>query len=447
MSAIKKLLSVFQNIHFQSLLGNGVMAVFGMVTVAILYRALSIIEVGVYVLFMTIFGLVDNLKGGFLTNPYIKFYSGSGEGRSREVAGSAWVLVLMVTLGVVMVNIPAYFLIPHIKSFGVVLFVKFFAITFLSTVPSFMANLAVQSEKRFDQLLWLRLINQILFTGTVVVLIIIKKSSLTNIILAYIVANIVTSIVMLVLGWTKLRYIRYATKATVIEIANFGKYSMGTSLSSNLFGFTDTMMITIFLGPAGLALYNLGVKLNQIVEIPMLSFAASGFPLLSAFYNNNQPEEMIHTMKKLIGMLSIAIAAIAIVAVIFAEPIIGLVGGAKYIHTEAPNLFRIFISITIFYPADRFLALTLDVIHKPKINFYKILVMLVVNLVADYVAVSIFKTVYAIALTNVFPVLVAIVIAYVPLNKFHKFNFWNIYVVGYKETILFVKETYSSLIT
>ena len=447
MQVIKKLLSVFKNIHFQSLLGNGVMAVFSMLTVAILYRALSIVEVGVYVLFMTVFGLVDNIKGGFLTAPYIKFYSGAGEERSREVAGSSWVLVLIVSLIVVLLNVPAYFAIPFVKNIGLILFIKFFALTFVSSVPHFMANLAVQSDKRFDRLLWLRLINQFLFTGTVVVLIFIKKSSLNNIIITYIAANAITSITMIALGWARIGDIKYATRSSMKEIADFGKYSMGTSLSANLFGFTDTLMITVFLGPAGLALYNLGSKLNQIVEIPMLSFAASTFPILSGFYNNKQPDELMYTMKKLIGMLSFVIAIAAVIAVIFAEPIIGIVGGAKYIHTQAPNLFRIFISITIFYPADRFFALTLDVIHMPKVNFYKILVMVVVNLVADYVAVTIFKSVYAIALTNIFPVLVAIVISYFPLNKYFKFSFWNIYVVGYKETVLLVKQAYNSLIT
>lgn len=446
MPVIKKLLSVFKNIHFQSLLGNGVMAVFSMVTIGILYRAMSILEAGVYVLFMTVFGLVDNIKGGFLTTPYIKFYSGSGKEREREVAGSSWILVLIVALIIVLLNVPAFFLIPYVHNIGWVLFIKFFAITFVSSVPHFMANLAVQSEKRFDRLLWLRLINQFLFTGSVVVLIIIKKSTLDNIIIAYIAANAITSIAVMLFGWTLVGNIKYATKTAIKEIADFGKYSMGTSLSSNLFGFTDTMMITVFLGPAGLALYNLGSKLNQIVEIPMVSFAASTFPILSGYYNTRQPEELMYTMKKLIGMLSLAVAVAAIIAVIFAEPIIGLVGGAKYIHTEASNLFRIFISITIFYPADRFFALTLDAIHKPKINFYKILVMLAVNLVADYVAVSIFRSVYAIALTTIFPVLVAIIISYYPLNKYHRFNFLNIYVVGYKEIILFIKETYQSLL-
>jgi len=184
---------------------------------------------------------VDTLKGGFLTNAYIKFYSGMDEARSNEVAGSAWSLVLIVSTIVVAVNIPVYFAIPYIKTPGVVLFIKYFALTFLSTLPSFMANLAVQGDKRFDLLLWMRLVNQVLFTVGVIVLIYLKKSTLDNVILSYIISNALASVFTMLAGWTKFTTIRHSTRKTVLEIAHFGKYSMGTSLSSNLFRVTDNI--------------------------------------------------------------------------------------------------------------------------------------------------------------------------------------------------------------
>jgi O-antigen/teichoic acid export membrane protein len=444
MSFISKVLSPFKNIHFQSLLGNGVMAGFGMLTFSILLRALNPSDMGMYFIFMTIFGLVDTLKGGFLTNAYIKFYSGMEESRAKEVAGSAWSLVLIVSAAVVIINIPLYYAIPYIKNDSVAIFIKYFALTFLSTLPSFMANLAVQGDKRFDKLLWMRLINQVLFTTTVIILIYLKKSTLDNVLISYIGANAIASLFTMLAGWTKFATIRHSSRKTVLEIAHFGKYSMGTSLSSNLFRVTDNMFL-LALGPVAVTLYNIGGKLNQIVEIPMLSFAASGMPSLSGYYNHGDKEAMMHTMKKMVGMLSVAILLLSIIVIIFAEPIIALIGGSQYVNTPAPNLLRIFIGISFLFPADRFFALTLDVIHKPKINFYKILVMLAVNLIADYIAVSIYKSVYAIVITNVFPVIVAIVIAYVPLNKYQKFSFWNIYILGFKELAMLIKHTYQTL--
>ena len=154
---------------------------------------------------------------------------------------------------------------------------------------------------------------------------------------------------------------------------------------------------------------------------------------------------MMHVLKKLIGMLSIALFVVAALAIAFADPLVILLGGDKYIGSEAPNIFRIFISMAVLFPADRYFAITLDVIKKPQINFYKILVMLAINLVADFVGVTLFKSVYAVALTNLLPLLAAIIIAYVPLQKYYKFNFWNMYVIGYHEINILIKYTYNSL--
>jgi O-antigen/teichoic acid export membrane protein len=445
MPFIKTILSSFKNIHFQSLLGNGVMSVFGMVTIAILYRALSVKEIGIYVFFMTILGLIDTFRSGFLTNSFIKFYSGTVNDRANEVAGSAWCLAIAITGISIFVNILTFFASSFIENEGMILCLRYFSLISVVTLPSFMANLVVQGDKRFDRLLWLRLINQILFTGIVIFLTFMKKSTLTSIVVTYILTNLIASLAAAVMGWTKIGSIRYFSKATFMDLFHFGKYSVGSSVSSNLFKVTDTFFINFFLGPAALAIYNLGGRLMQIIEIPLLSFAASGMPSLSEHYNKNQKAEMMYVMKKMIGMLSVAIVGLALISMIFAEPIIALIGGEKYIHTAAPNLFRIFMSMAILYPVDRFFALTLDVIHLPKINFYKLLIMLALNLLADYIGISIFKSVYAIAVANIFPILVSIIIAYVPLNRHLNFNFWNIYVVGYKEGILFVKHLYKTL--
>jgi len=154
---------------------------------------------------------------------------------------------------------------------------------------------------------------------------------------------------------------------------------------------------------------------------------------------------MMLVMKKLVGMLTVAIFVIAILAIIFADPLVILIGGDKYIGSAAPALFRIFMSTAILFPTDRFFAMTVDVIKKPKINFYKIIIMLAINLIGDYIGVTVFKSVYPVVITNFFPVLAAILITYFPLQKYYKFNFWSMYVIGYKEVIIFIKDIYHNL--
>jgi O-antigen/teichoic acid export membrane protein len=444
---IKKLLLVFKNIHFLSLLGNGMMSVFGMVTLAILYRKLSVPEMGVYIFLMAILGLIDTLRAGFLTITFIKFYSGTEKDRAEQVAGACWFIGLAITGISLVVNIPTYFLANLVSDEGLHLFLKYFSIVSVITLPSFMANCVVQADKRFDRLLWLKILTQGSFTLMIFLLAVFGKVTLESVLLVYALSNLLSSLASLLFRWTMISSVTKADKPTIHEMFHFGKYSMGTNISSNLFSVTNTFVINFLIGPAALAIFNLGGKLLQIIEIPMVSFAASGMPILSSHYNRHDKPEMIFTLKKLIGMMTVAMVPLVIIALIFAEPIIQLVGGKAYGSNEAPNLFRLFMVISLLYPADRFFALGLDVIHQPKINFYKILVMLIVNVVAVLIGITIYHSVYSIAIATIFPTLVAIFMTYGPLNTYYKFSFWSIYVLGYKESILFLKQMKQSVLT
>ncbi|MGA9651747.1 lipopolysaccharide biosynthesis protein [Pedobacter sp.] len=442
---LDKIIAIFKNVHFQSLFGNGVMAIIGLVSLAILYRSLSLPEVGVYIFVLTINGLMDTLRGGFLTITFIKFYSGTEGERAEKVAGSAWMLGLAITAMAVIINIPTYFVANFFTDKGTVISLKYFSIIPVVTLPSFMANCVVQSYKRFDRLLILRVLNQGTFALVIFILAILQKVTLNTVLLTFVGANLLSSACVLIFKWTKILSVRFADRKTTIELFHFGKYAMGTNISSSLFGLTSTFIVNFLIGPAALATCNLSAKFLQIIEIPLLSFAASGMPILSAQYNNGEKSELMYTLKKLVGMLSVALVPIAVFVLIFAEPLIHLMGGKEYVSTEAPNLLRIMIVCSLLWPADRFFALALDVIHLPKINFYKIWVMLIVNSIAIAIGLVIYKSVYSITVAMVFPTIVAIVMSYKPLNNFSNFKFWSIYVIGYKESLLFVKDFTKSL--
>ena len=435
---LKKIFSVFRNIHFQSLMGNGIMAGFGMLTFALLYRVLPE-DVGVYLFFVTVLNLTDTLRSGLLTTSFIKFYSGTAKERAHEVAGSAWLIGLLITGVAGIISIAGFIIFRHSENKGLVLFFKYFPLIFLVTLPSFMANIAVQGDKRFDRLLWLRFINQVLFVLAILILYVAKKATAETVVIAYILSNLITSIIIFCLRWTMIRAVKRATRTTSREIFNFGKFSVGTGISANLFNVINTFIINSYLGPTGLAIYNLGGKLIQVIEMPLLSFAASGMPTLAAHYNNDKKQDVIYVTKKMIGMLTTCMLPVTLISLIFAEPIIGLLGGEAYIHTEAPNLFRIFMCVALLYPVDRFLALTLDVIHMPKVNFYKVLVVLAVNIIICLTAIHFFPSVYTIVLSGILPTFLSIAISYRFLTKYMSFNFWNIYGVGAKETLSFLK--------
>lgn len=437
---LNSLKTKIQNKHFLSLSGNGVMSIMGMVTYSLLYHSLTITEMGIWVFFTTGFSLLDTFRSGFLTTAFIKFYSGSEESKMKEVIGSTWYIALFITAGFILLNIPAFLLDSYIHDTGFSMLLRWFGLAYLLTLPFYIATNIVQGDQRFDRLLYIRLINVGSFIVFVILLILNKIPSLNNILFAYLLSCFITSSFTLTMGWSKLSYLKNRTKACTLMMFNFGKFSVGTTLSSNLFKTTDTLIIKVLLGDAALAIYNLGTKLLEVIEIPLRSFAATGMPLLSAAFNQHRNKDVIFNMSKYIGMLTIALIPVVLFSLLFADLAIYIIGGQKYMDTEAANVLRLFMTFALLFPADRFFALTLDVIHRPHVNFIKVLVMLLANLVFDFVGVKVFGNVYGIALGSLVPTLIAVGVGYKALQIYSGFSFWNIFQIGYTEIIQLIKK-------
>lgn len=412
----------------------------GLITMTLIYRALSKSEAGTWVFFQSVLLLIDTFRSGFLTTAFIKFYAGASKQRSAEVAGSAWFLGIAVTGILVLISLSSFFFSNQITDDGLLLFFKWSGIYYAISLPWFLATCVIQGDQQFDRLLYIRLSNQGSFVVFIIAMIIAGKMTLQNVLFAYLLSNLITSIYALSKSWTCVTNLKQRSVNCIKEIYHFGKYSVGTSLSANMFNTSDTFIINFMLGKPALAIYNLGQTLMQLIEIPLRSFAVTAMPELATAYNANNRTGVIQIMKKYAGMLSVILIPVVLIGCALANLPIYIIGGGKYIGTEAANVFRLFLTFAIIFPPDRFFALTLDVIHKPKINFYKVLVMLAVNISTDFIGISLTHSVYGIAVATVFPILTGTLIGYWALNKYSQFTYLSIFKTGYNETLTFVRQ-------
>ena len=437
--ALPKFLAKINNKHFFSLAGNVIMSGLSIVIMGILYRALpDKAEMGNWVFFQYMFALVEMVRTGFLTNATIKFYAGAEKKRAAEVLGSTWVLATSITVGLMLINIPALLLVHVVKVEGLAFFLKWFGISYLFSLPSFIANCVLQAEGRFDRLLYMRLVNQLSLLLFIGVLIFLHKLTLETLVYSNLLSLLLTSLFVLLKGWTNLWTWKHRTIKGTLELYHFGKFSVMGFISSSLLRASDIFIIGATLGAEPVAKYNIGLKLMEVVEIPLRSFVATAFPSLSAQYNRGLKPEMIYTMKKYAGMLTIALIPVCVASVLFAGIPVYLINGAW--DTMPANVLRLFMTFSLLFPTDRFLALGLDVIHKPDVNFYKILVMLVVNIVTDFAGIALFGNIYGVAIATVFPLLVGIWIGYWSLKKYQPFTLWHIPAIGYAELKLLMRE-------
>jgi O-antigen/teichoic acid export membrane protein len=435
-------LSDLHNKHFLSLAGSAIPQVLSTITAGLLYRFLNMSDLGIYYIFITVYTLGDAVRNGFLQMGTIKFYAGTERERAKNVLGSVWYLALLLTGLLMALDAGAMFFLSHIHNKVTIVCIQWFGVTFISSLPFTIMYWILYADQKYGKVLWLQLINNGSMILYLVVLAITKKLTLESLLWCNLLTNCLASIVGLFWKLASVNVIVYRTKECTRELIDFGKFSLASTVTSKLLGSTDTFIINFMLGPAAVAIYNIPVRLMQIVEILLRSFVTTGVSAMAAAYNNNKIQYLVHLINKYIGILTLVFIPFTIAALLFSNVATYILAGSKYSGTEAANIFRILMVLALLYPLERFSGITLDIIHKPKINFYKVLIMFAVSMVADYLGISIFHSIYGIAFAAFFVILSGLFYAKFQINKDIRFSFSDIAVTGYTEAKALWKKTF-----
>lgn len=428
MSFLKKIV----NKHTISLLSNAAMPVIGMLVLSLMAHNLHKADFGNYIFFLIVFTLADTFRTGFMQTSVIKFYAGASKKRAINVAGSAWSIGFILTLSLVIINFLVYLFFKSSNP-DVVATIKWFGIIYLCTLPSAIASWLLPAEERFDKLLILQLVNQIGFLLCVLGLIFMHNINFQTVIYCYLANNIFTSLVCIFTGWSKIHTIKYKTKQSMKELVHFGKFSVGTTLVSTLLSSSDTFIIKSKFPVELVGVYYIPQRLLEIFQIPIRSFIATAMPeLSSAVYRKDQAGVAI-IMKRYAGMLTVLFIPIAIAAFILGGIVIHILFGKKFDNTDAVSIFRIFICYVMLLPIDKFFGITLDIIGKPHLNMIKVILMLIVNVLGDFIGIYLFHSLYGVAIASLFTFLTGAIFGYWQLKKHLNFTVTDIFILGYQE--------------
>ncbi|MFD0764737.1 oligosaccharide flippase family protein [Mucilaginibacter lutimaris] len=428
MPNLKKLV----NKHTISLATSAAMPVIGMLVLSLMAHNLPAADFGNYIFLLITILLADTFRNGFVQTSLIKFYAGTSKKKTFEVAGSAWYVGLLQAGVFVAVDAVVY-LVYRSKSADAETTIQWFGIIYMTTLPAAIASYILQAEEKFGRMLILQVINQGLFLAFILTLIFAHKLSFQTAVYAYFAGSAITSLLTIFNGWAKVRTLKYRTKETISKLAHFGKFSVGTSISSYLLRSSDTFIIKIMFNPALLAVYYIPQRLMEVFEIPMRAGVATAMPELSAAVHKDNETEVASIMKRYAGMLTVTLIPIAVVAFLIAGPVITILFGKQYMDTEAVNIFRLFMCYVMLMPIDRFFGITLDIINKPHLNMLKVILMLVVNVAGDFIGIFIFHSLYAVAIASLFTFFAGAIFGYWALKKHLHFTIKDIFSLGYAE--------------
>ena len=423
-----------KNKHFLALSGNIIISAFSIIIMSLLYRSLSKSDIGFWFFFLSVQSVVESFRAGFLGTATVKFYAGTINEKAEAVLGSIWFTAIFITAIVIVINGILWIFIMNIDYPQVLIVIKWLGITFLSSLPFTVTTWILMADENYSKILWLRLINNGSMFVIISVLIWMNKMSLENLMVLNFATNILSSFYCIVMNISRFRTLAKFTKLNTLEITHYGKYTLGTSISTILFKNVDTFIITALLGPAALAVYNLPCRLMTIIELPLGSFLGTGMSSMAAAMNRNKKEEVLSVFKKYVGLLTFSFMPIILCGLLFADFAIIILGGSKYVGTEAANIFRIMIFFSLLFPFDRFSGVTLDMLHLPHVNFQKVLIMFSLSVIGNFTCILVFKNLYGVAIVYPITIILGSLFGYYILRKQFDFTIKEIIQTGWAES-------------
>ena len=429
---IQKVKSLLQSQKLLSFASNGIGAVLGLASFALLARTLSKSELGVWAIFMAVSTLSDMLRNGWVGKPLIKFYaSQEKDSGRREILGTAWYMgitasiVLGVIVTVVFVGI-AYW--SHNDDYY--LYAVFFLPLVLFNLPMNMSRWVLNAKIRFDQMMWLRIFLQsIFFIG--IGLEYYYDFGLWFIFMSYVAASFSSSAITLIKGWGQITTLPHRSKSTRQQLASFGKYSMGSQISGSLLRSSDTFIIGIFMGERAVALYEVPMRLVNLIDIPLRALVSYSFPMLSGAFRQKSQADFQEQYERAVGFAFLLLLPVALLTFVFAETLVVWMGGEEY--REAALIMRMFSIYMGFTAIDRYVGVGLDVVNRPRRNYYKVLVMLAINVLGDLAVVQLTDEVHWVAFVTIFTFSGGAIYGSYYLHQFVKLSPVKIVLMGFKE--------------
>ena len=438
-SILKK---IVKNDNFLSLLSNIVVAAFGFFSIVILTRSLTKSVFGEWMLYITASNFIEMLRFGITRIALIRFLSGAKENERKELIGSNWLISLIATFIIVVIIVITRLSFPDtITQSGFSLFFKWYPVLAFLNLPFNNAQSILQADQKFDKILYIRSFNSGSFLIFIILNFFFFKYGIQQIIYAHLIFNFLTSVICMIYKMDGINYLFKATRKTNKMILNFGKYTTGTLIGSNLLKSSDTFIIGLspFLGTTGVALYSIPLKLTELIEIPLRSFVATAFPRMSKASIENNITKVKKIYYTYSGATFLLLIPIIIICLIFAEKFVVILGGAKYVGTA--DIFRVFCIYGLFIPIDKFTGVALDSINKPKDNFYKIIYMTTANIIGDLIAVFGLRLIFPqlntitillfVSIVTIAMIIIGLFIGIKYLNKEININYKDIFLHGW----------------
>lgn len=370
---------------FFSLLDRIVIVLFGFLNIFFLARMMSKAEVGAWVLFTSVTAILEMIRVGFIRNPFVTNYVSAESDERKHILTSSVILHVLLSLVIAALLVGMGKPLADLWNAGeLVNLFLIYAVNTIVFVPQHHFEYMQQVQLKFKGIF----VGNIVRLGIPSVYIMFgyfthQTPSLSSIAMVQVGATIVTTFV----GYYYVRgafdFAKRWDRASMKELFHYGKFTLGTNISSMFVKNTDSWMIGKLVSTAGVALYNPAIRISNLVEVPTVAIASVFFPQVAQRLKERGKEGVRDVYVKSVSLILALTLPIVTPLYIFAELAIAIIFGKEYV--ESATILRVTLFYTLIIPFNRQFGTVMDGTKQPKINFYLLLLVAVLNIILNYI--------------------------------------------------------------
>ena len=418
---------ILKNDYVKSFAGQVAMAASNMIAFSILARVLTKVELGNWTLILTITVFVENFRSGFFSSAYTKF-AGLDEYQEENVGFTVLVMNAVGHLFVVaLIGLFWYFL----TDMRIMLLYVIILIT--GSLCFDFIQWHTLASKDFTKNTQIILIQSGINLLLLAIIAIYDGLRLSSVVIVTLVSKIVTT--LLYLGTFRSFIVARAKVISEVSraIIDFGKHTAATLLGSQAMRFTDVTLLNWIAGPVALALLAVPDKLVQVVAIPIRSINRAYYPKASILHSTGDNDGWKREFSMTLTIVLLLCFGISLGVMVLAEPLVILIGGTEFAH--AAGTLRLYILVICVNSIATLLGVSMESIGRPNVNSTLLMVLVPVNLVADYFALRMFPRPEAVILVTLLTACIGLVWLYIVLKKQTSFNISEYIRHGFKSSV------------
>ena len=426
---------------FFSLLQNFFNVIFGFGSFYLLVRVLpSKADFGTWALFMTTTAIIENIRNGLVQNALIRYLSLSPAEEHNKIISASFANSGILTLACIILNLSfAHYISISWQSPQLEHMFYLYSFVYLISGVITQYQFIMQAHLQFNGIFLSTFIRQGIFFIYVFVC---SVSGIHLLLINLVYMQIVCAAASMVVAWLFVR--RYLKISFSIQsgwmkkLFDYGKYSFGTSVSSTIFSSIDQMMLGSYLSAAAAGVYNIAVRVTNLVEIPTGAIAAIVFPQSAKRVGNEGPAAVKYLYEKSVGTLLAILLPGLLFLLFFPQISIHFIAGSRYI--DAVPILKVTVYYCLFVPYGRQFGVLLDSMGRTRLTFLIVFLSAMINVGLNYVLIhryGVIGAAYATLTANVIGFLISQYI----LRKELKINILNTFTYALK----FYPELYQKL--